>query len=185
MTEKEKKAIKDLKEISHYCSLRAIDIDNKYSDLWARYVVSIQIVKNLIETLIAENKELKERNKTMLSDEEREALRNFKSEYETCKYNSSDLIIELDDAKIILNLFKNLIAENKELKEKIKEINEEYNAEQKHEMENTIPKSKVEELKDKIHRELEINAVTRRDLIYIDLNLARIDQYFNELLGKE
>lgn len=39
-----------------------------------------------------------------------------------------------------------LIAENKELKEKIKEINEEYNAEQKHEMENTIPKSKVEEV---------------------------------------
>lgn len=63
MTEKEKKAIKDLKEISHYCSLRAIDIDNKYSDLWARYIVSIQIVKNLIENFIAENKELKEKNK--------------------------------------------------------------------------------------------------------------------------
>ena len=45
----------------------------------------------------------------------------------------------------LLNLVSTLIAENKELKEKIKEINEEYNAEQKHEMENTIPKSKVEE----------------------------------------
>ena len=42
----------------------------------------------------------------MLSDEEREALRNFKSEYETCDHYSSDLIIELDDAKIILNLIK-------------------------------------------------------------------------------
>jgi len=39
-------------------------------------------------------------------DEEREALRNFKSEYETCNHNSSDLIIELDDAKIILNLIE-------------------------------------------------------------------------------
>ena len=42
----------------------------------------------------------------MLSDEEREALRNFKSEYETCNHNTSDLIIELDDAEIILNLIE-------------------------------------------------------------------------------
>ena len=47
---------------------------------------------------------------------------------------------------MILNAIETLISENKELKEKIKEINEEYNAEQKHEMENTIPKSKVEEI---------------------------------------
>ena len=42
----------------------------------------------------------------MLSDEEKKALRSFKSEYETCDHYSSDLIIELDDAKIILNLIK-------------------------------------------------------------------------------
>lgn len=41
-----------------------------------------------------------------MSDEEREALRNFKSEYETCDHYSSDLIIELDDAEIILNLIE-------------------------------------------------------------------------------
>lgn len=48
----------------------------------------------------------------MLSDEEKEALRNFKSEYETCDHYSSDLIIELDDAEIILKLIekqKNII----------------------------------------------------------------------------
>ena len=39
-----------------------------------------------------------------MSDEEKEALRNFKSEYETCDHYSSDLIIELDDAEILLNL---------------------------------------------------------------------------------
>lgn len=42
----------------------------------------------------------------MLSDEEKEALRNFKSEYETCDHYSSDLIIELDDAEIVLNLIE-------------------------------------------------------------------------------
>lgn len=42
----------------------------------------------------------------MLSDEEKEALRNFKSEYETCDRYSSDLIIELDDAEIVLNLIE-------------------------------------------------------------------------------
>lgn len=58
-----------------------------------------------------------------------------------------NLIHHRDDwaVDIVLKLIKTFIAENKELKEKIKEINEEYNAEQKHEMENTIPKSKVEE----------------------------------------
>lgn len=49
----------------------------------------------------------------MLSDEEKEALRNFKSEYETCDHYSSDLIIELDDAEIILNLIEK---QSKELK---------------------------------------------------------------------
>lgn len=58
----------------------------------------------------------------MLSDEEREALRNFKSEYETCNHNSSDLIIELDDANIILNLIEKKSKEIEELKEKNKEL---------------------------------------------------------------
>lgn len=52
----------------------------------------------------------------MLSDEEREALRNFKSEYETCDHYSSDLIIELDDAEIILNLIEKQFKEIEELK---------------------------------------------------------------------
>ena len=52
----------------------------------------------------------------MLSDEEREALRNFKSEYETCNHNSSDLIIELDDAKIILKLIKKTKKYNRRIK---------------------------------------------------------------------
>lgn len=49
MSVDEEKAIEDLEEISHYCSLRAIDINEKYSDLWARYVVSTQKVLNLIK----------------------------------------------------------------------------------------------------------------------------------------
>ena len=52
----------------------------------------------------------------MLSDEEKEALRNFKSEYETCDHYSSDLIIELDDAEIILNLIEKQSNEIEELK---------------------------------------------------------------------
>lgn len=55
-----------------------------------------------------------------MSDEEREALRNFKSEYETCEHYSSDLIIELDDAEIILNLIEKQSKEIKELKETLK-----------------------------------------------------------------
>jgi len=58
----------------------------------------------------------------MLSDEEREALRNFKSEYETCDHYSSDLIIELDDAEIILNLIEKQSKEIEELKDKCKEL---------------------------------------------------------------
>ena len=52
----------------------------------------------------------------MLSDEEKEALRNFKSEYESCDHYSSDLIIELDDAEIILNLIEKQSKEIEELK---------------------------------------------------------------------
>ena len=58
----------------------------------------------------------------MLSDEEKEALRNFKSEYETCDHYSSDLIIELDDAEIILNLIEKQSKEIEELKEQCKEV---------------------------------------------------------------
>ena len=60
--------------------------------------------------------------------------------------NSTSLPLFVEDTIEDMHiLISTLIAENKELKEKIKEINEEYNAEQKHEMENTIPKSKVKE----------------------------------------
>lgn len=60
----------------------------------------------------------------MLSDEEKEALRNFKSEYETCDHYSSDLIIELDDAEIILNLIEKQSKEIEELKEEIEDWKE-------------------------------------------------------------
>ena len=49
MNEKEKKAIEDLKELSHYCSIRMLDLEDKNSDIWARFVVDMQIIKNLIE----------------------------------------------------------------------------------------------------------------------------------------
>ena len=52
-----------------------------------------------------------------MRDDEKEALRNFKSEYETCDHYSSDLIIELDDAEIILNLIEKQSKEIEELKE--------------------------------------------------------------------
>lgn len=58
----------------------------------------------------------------MLSDEEREALRNFKSEYETCDHCSSDLIIELDDAEIILNLIEKQSKEIETLKNNNKDL---------------------------------------------------------------
>lgn len=58
----------------------------------------------------------------MLSDEEKEALRNLKSEYETCDHYSSDLIIELDDAEIILNLIEKQSKEIEGLKDKNKEL---------------------------------------------------------------
>jgi len=61
-----------------------------------------------------------------MSDEEREALRNFKSEYETCNHNSSDLIIELDDAKIILNLIEKYQKEIEDWKFTAKYVEENY-----------------------------------------------------------
>lgn len=71
-----------------------------------------------------------------MSEEERDALRNFKSEYETCNHNSSDLIIELDDAKIILNLIekqqKEMVEENNYIsKDKIKAKIAEYDKKKK------------------------------------------------------
>ena len=67
-------------------------------------------------------------------------------------FNNFDLDSIKHKPEEYIQAISNLIAENKELKEEIKEINEEYNAEQKHEMENTIPKSKVKE----VIKELEI-----------------------------
>lgn len=63
----------------------------------------------------------------MLSDEEKEALRNFKSEYESCDHYSSDLIIELDDAEILLNLIEKQSKEIEELKENNKNFEDELN----------------------------------------------------------
>ena len=85
----------------------------------------------------------------MLSDEEKEALRNFKSEYETCDHYSSDLIIELDDAEIILNLIEKQSKEIEELKED-NEHQWEERCKLTFELENSISndkiKAKIEEL---------------------------------------
>ena len=58
-----------------------------------------------------------------MSDEEKEVLRNFKSEYETCDHYSSDLIIELDDAEILLNLIDKQSKEIEELKQEKEYLN--------------------------------------------------------------
>lgn len=81
-----------------------------------------------------------------MSDEEKEALRNFKSEYETCDHYSSDLIIELDDAEIVLNLIEK---QSKEIEE-LKEENEKYKNppffDEDNYTENDKIKAKIEEL---------------------------------------
>ena len=102
----------------------------------------------------------------ILEEKEKKAINNLNFIVVTDIYGNE---VSIDKTKIIneynesvgivLNLVKTLIAENKELKDSnvelattidclqtdLKEINEEYNAEQKHEMENTIPKSKAKE----------------------------------------
>ena len=90
---------------------------------------------------------------------------------------------ESDTERTLLRqAISNLIAENKELKEEIKEINEEYNAEQKHEMENTIPKSKVEEIIQTMNTNI-LNA-EKFDCDYI--GQCRFAKYvLQSLLGKE
>lgn len=64
---------------------------------------------------------------------------------ELCKSGKRIKIEDMKRIFVACDLIETLIAENKELKEKIKEINEEYSAEQKYEMKNTIPKSKAKE----------------------------------------
>lgn len=63
--------------------------------------------------------------------EEIEAMRHFKDEYETSKHYGSDLIIELDDAKTLLNLIQKQDTEinklNKEKEYYKKLYNESYN----------------------------------------------------------
>lgn len=75
-------------------------------------------------------------------------------------FNNFDLDSIKHKPEEYIQAISNLIAENKELKDSnvelattidclqtdLKEIKEEYSAEQKYEMENTIPKSKVEEI---------------------------------------
>lgn len=89
----------------------------------------------------------------MLSDEEKEALRNFKSEYETCDHYSSDLIIELDDAEIILNLIEK---QSKDIEELILDL-EEMTKSNNHKKENWVHKSILNSYvsKDKIEAKIE------------------------------
>lgn len=126
----------------------------------------------------------------MLSDEEREALRNFKSEYETCDHYSSDLIIELDDAEIILNLIE------KQQKE-IERTNEILIWKQKHEEQlqkeieelkdtrsifNMGRRSYRNEIEDKIKAKIE--EVDYKMIAHQDVRLA-VKEALNSLLEKE
>lgn len=57
-----------------------------------------------------------------MTNEQREAIEDFKKEYEQCNYTQSDLIIELDYAKEILSLIKG----QQEKIEKYEKIYKEY-----------------------------------------------------------
>ena len=110
-------------------------------------------------------------------------------------FNNFDLDSIKHKPEEYIQAISTLIAENKELKEKIKEINEEYNAEQKHEMENTIPKSKVEEEIDKLNKkekDLQNSISDEEREEYSDANISfdlmDIDirrETLQSLLGKE
>ena len=112
----------------------------------------------------------------MLSDEEKQALRNFKSEYETCDHYSSDLIIELDDAEIILNLIEKQSKEIEESEQKernayIKGTND------AHELCNKMWKDKIKakiEVLEKLQKEFPNNDEIRIKIIA-----------YKELLEKE
>ena len=102
----------------------------------------------------------------MLSNEEREALRNFKSEYETCDHYSSDLIIELDDAEIILNLIKKQSKEIEELKEENKTLKN---------LQNDTNRLYTEMIERKNYFERELQKVENKIKAKIDYLLKRYD----------
>lgn len=56
-----------------------------------------------------------------ISLEEKEAIEEFKREYNDGRILKSDIIIELNTARIVIALIDKLQKENQELKEKIKE----------------------------------------------------------------
>ena len=127
----------------------------------------------------------------MLSDEEKEALRNFKSEYETCDHYSSDLIIELDDAEIILNLIEKqskeieeLKAINKKLEAIIEKIYNEINSKNKKLAEILDNKKFIDEMwEDKIKAKIE-----EEDKLFFktkDVRHANRYKAYKELLEKE
>lgn len=92
----------------------------------------------------------------------------------------------INDINKAIKLIETLISENKELKEKVKEINEEYSAEQKYEMENTIPKSKIEKLIEKLKKEKESKRVLPFDIIdEQNKNINYKIEILQSLLGKE
>lgn len=108
---------------------------------------------------------------------------------ERLEFFEPDDLVECAMYRECIEGVRTLIAENKELKESnvelattidclqtdLKEIKEEYSAEQKYEMKNTIPKSKVEEILNK-YKYTEIG------------DSEKIIQFYKELqslLGKE
>ena len=114
----------------------------------------------------------------MLSDEEKQALRNFKSEYETCDHYSSDLIIELDDAEIILNLIEK---QSKEIEDNKKYIDLHYVPyEQYVSITNGIDKK----WKDKIKAKIEVLEKLQKEFPNNDEIRIKIIAY-KELLEKE
>lgn len=105
----------------------------------------------------------------MLSDEEKEALRNFKSEYETCDHYSSDLIIELDDAEIILNLIEKQSKEIEDNKKYIVQLTDEQYRKLVDVIRNEISKEWEAKIKAKIE-ELEIEQESNREDLKIAIN---------------
>ena len=113
-------------------------------------------------------------NIDILEEKEKEAIKDLEEYLHWEELQGFSMLPRDKHIETLLNLVSTLIAENKELKEKIKEINEEYNAEQKHEMENTIPKSKVE---------AKIEQLDYNDIGNFERRCKR--EVLQELLGKE
>ena len=141
-------------------------------------------------------------NIDILEEKEKEAIKDLEEYLHWEELQGFSMLPRDKHIETLLNLVSNLIAENKELKDSnvelattidclqtdLKEINEEYNAEQKHEMENTIPKSKVKEEIKEVDIQLQKlkDELTGRKTNFVNKNmLFAKKEALQSLLGKE